>query len=116
MFRRYPFILILKRVIENPNLYPLTLKIDPGSKFSGIALATNRGDVIWGMELQHRGQQIKDALKHRYSVRRGRRNRISNLCLACHKCNQRKGNKDIKDFLKGKADVPSEYLDKLSYY
>ncbi len=220
VFRRYPFTLVLKRVIENPNVYPLTLKIDPGSKFTGIALVTNQGDVIWAMELQHRGQQIKDALLHRLAVRRGRRNRntrcrqarflnrkrpdgwlapslrhrvlttetwvkrlkkfapigsiaqelvrfdtqamqnpeisgteyqqgtlhgyecreyllekwnrqcaycgvkdvpleiehihpkskggserISNLCLACHKCNQRKGNKDVKDFLKGKPEV-----------
>jgi len=220
VFQCYPFTLILKRVIENPNVYPLTLKIDPGSKFTGIALVTNQGNVVWAMELQHRGQQIKDALLHRRAVRRGRRNRntryrqarflnrkrpdgwlapslrhriltietwvkrlqkfapldsiaqelvnfdtqaiqnpeisgieyragtlkgyecreyllekwnrqcaycgvkdvpleiehiqpksqggsdrISNLCLACHKCNQRKGNRDIKDFLKGKSDV-----------
>ena len=75
VFRRYPFTLILKRALANPNLYPLTLKIDPGSKFTGIALVTNQGNVIWGMELQHRGQQIKDALSHRRHVRRGRRNR-----------------------------------------
>ncbi len=220
VFQCYPFTLILKRVIENPNVYPLTLKIDPGSKFTGIALVTNQGNVVWAMELQHRGQQIKDPLLHRRAVRRGRRNRntrycqarflnrkrpdgwlapslrhriltietwvkrlqkfapldsiaqelvnfdtqaiqnpeisgieyqqgtlkgyecreyllekwnrqcaycgvkdvpleiehiqpksqggsdrISNLCLACHKCNQRKGNRDIKDFLKGKSDV-----------
>lgn len=220
VFQCYPFTLILKRVIENPNVYPLTLKIDPGSKFTGIALVTNQGNVVWAMELQHRGQQIKDALLHRRAVHRGRRNRntryrqarflnrkrpdgwlapslrhriltietwvkrlqkfapldsiaqelvnfdtqaiqnpeisgieyqqgtlkgyecreyllekwnrqcaycgvkdvpleiehiqpklqggsdrISNLCLACHKCNQRKGNRDIKDFLKGKSDV-----------
>jgi 5-methylcytosine-specific restriction endonuclease McrA len=225
LFQCYPFTLILKRVIENPNVYPLTLKIDPGSKFTGIALVTNQGNVVWAMELQHRGQQIKDALLYRRAVRRGRRNRttryrqarflnrkrpdgwlapslrhriltietwvkrlqkfapldsiaqelvkfdtqaiqnteisgieyragtlkgyecreyllekwnrqcaycgvkdvplefehiqpksqggsdrISNLCLACHKCNQRKGNRDIKDFLKGKSDVLNRVL------
>jgi hypothetical protein len=31
-------------------------------------------------------------------------NRVSNLCLACEKCNTRKGTKDIKDFLKKKPD------------
>jgi 5-methylcytosine-specific restriction endonuclease McrA len=31
-------------------------------------------------------------------------NRVSNLTLACTKCNQKKGNKDVKDFLKGKPD------------
>ena len=225
VFQCYPFTLILKRVIENPNLYPLTLKIDPGSKFTGIALVTNQGNVVWAMELQHRGQQIKDALLHRRALRRARRNRntryrqarflnrkrpdgwvapslrhriltietwvkrlqkfapldsiaqelvkfdtqaiqnpeisgieyragtlkgyecreyllekwnrqcaycgvkdvpfeiehiqpksqggsdrVSNLCLACHKCNQRKANRDIKDFLKGKSDVLNRVL------
>lgn len=225
VFRTYPFVLILKRVALNPKVYPLTLKIDPGSKFTGTALVTNREDVIWGMELQHRGQQIKDALLHRRAIRRGRRNRntryrqarflnrkrpsgwlapslrhrvlttetwvkrlqkfapigsivqelvrfdtqaiqnteisgteyqqgtlhgyecreyllekwnrqcaycgvkdvpleiehihpkskagtdrISNLCLACHKCNQYKGNRNIKDFLKGKPDILSRIL------
>ncbi|GET39169.1 RNA-guided endonuclease IscB [Microseira wollei] len=75
VFRRYPFTLMLKRVIENANVYPLTLKIDPGSKFTGIALVTNQGNVIWAMELQHRGQQIKAALLHRLAVRSCRRNR-----------------------------------------
>lgn len=32
-------------------------------------------------------------------------NRISNLTLACEKCNMQKGTKDIKDFLKGKPDL-----------
>jgi 5-methylcytosine-specific restriction endonuclease McrA len=31
-------------------------------------------------------------------------NRVSNLTLACTKCNQKKGNKDVKCFLKGKPD------------
>ena len=220
VFQCDPFTLILKRVIENPNVYPLTLKIDPSSQFTGIALVTNQGNVVWAIELQHRGQQIKDALLHRRAVRRGRMDgntryrqarflnrkrpdgwlapslrhriltietwvkrlqkfapldssaqelvkfdtqaiqnpeisgieyragtvkgyecreyllekwnrqcaycdvkdvpleiehiqpksqggsdRIYNMSLACHKCNQRKGNRDIKDFLKGKSDV-----------
>ncbi|QDL08226.1 HNH endonuclease [Brasilonema octagenarum UFV-E1] len=192
----------------------------------GIALVNNRDEVIWGMELHHRGQQIKDSLETRKAVRRGRRarhtryrqtrflnrtrpegwlnapslrhrvltietwvkrlmkfapivtltqelvkfdlqamqnpeisgteyqqgtlhgyecreyllekwnrqcaycgikdvplevehiqpkskggsDRISNLCLACHKCNQNKGNKDVKEFLKGKPEVLSRIL------
>ncbi len=32
-------------------------------------------------------------------------NRISNLCLACEKCNIAKGTKDIKDFLKKKPSL-----------
>ncbi len=75
VFRRYPFVLIMNRVVENIITYPITLKIDPGGKFTGIALVNNRDEVIWGMELQHRGLAIKDSLETRSSVRRGRRAR-----------------------------------------
>ena len=40
VFRRFPFTLILKREILEPLVYPLTLKIDPGSKVTGFALVT----------------------------------------------------------------------------
>jgi 5-methylcytosine-specific restriction endonuclease McrA len=73
VFRYYPFTLIMNRVVENIITYPITLKIDPGSKTTGIALVNNRGEVIWGMELQHRGLAIKDSLETRKAVRRGRR-------------------------------------------
>jgi 5-methylcytosine-specific restriction endonuclease McrA len=75
VFRRFPFTLIMNRVVENIITYPLTLKIDPGSKFTGIALVNNRNELIWGMELQHRGSIIKDSLEIRKAVRRGRRSR-----------------------------------------
>jgi 5-methylcytosine-specific restriction endonuclease McrA len=75
VFRRYPSTIIMNRVVENIVNYPLTLKIDPGSKFTGIALVNNRNEVIFGMELQHRGQTIKANLETRSCLRRGRRNR-----------------------------------------
>ncbi|MEQ9550884.1 MAG: RNA-guided endonuclease IscB [Coleofasciculus sp. G3-WIS-01] len=75
VFRRYPFTLILKRVVENPVVHPLTLKIAPGSKITGISLVTDRDEVIWGMELEHRSLQIKLALDSRLRVRKGRRHR-----------------------------------------
>jgi 5-methylcytosine-specific restriction endonuclease McrA len=225
VFRRYPFTLIMNRIVENIVTYPLTLKIDPGSKTTGISLVNNRDEVLWGMELDHRGHAIKDSLMSRRSVRRGRRhrntryrkarflnrkrakrwlapslmhrvlttetwvkrlckfapvdeikqeivrfdtqqmenpeisgaeyqqgtlagyevreyllekwkskctycskegvplqiehiqprskggsNRVSNLCLACEKCNLKKGTQNIKDFLKGKIDLASRIL------
>lgn len=75
VFRMYPFTLIMKRVVDNIVTYPLSLRIDPGSKFTGISLVNNRDEVIWGMELQHRGSAIQDALETRKGVRRGRRAR-----------------------------------------
>jgi 5-methylcytosine-specific restriction endonuclease McrA len=41
---------------------------------------------------------------------KGGSNRVSNLCLACVPCNQKKGSKDIKDFLKGKPDLLKRIL------
>ncbi len=73
VFRRFPFIIILNKVVDDTP-EPMQLKIDPGSRISGIALL--QGDtVVWGAELTHRGQQIKDALESRRALRGGRRNR-----------------------------------------
>jgi len=53
---------------------PITLKIDPGSKTTGIALIQGE-KVILGALLTHRGQAIKASLESRRSLRRGRRSR-----------------------------------------
>ena len=74
VFRVFPFTLILKTAIDNATIKPLTLKIDPGSKFTGIALLEGE-NVIWCAELEHRGYQIKDALLSRRQLRSSRRNR-----------------------------------------
>lgn len=36
VYRRYPFTIILKYAIPNPEIEPHQLKIDPGSKVSGV--------------------------------------------------------------------------------
>jgi 5-methylcytosine-specific restriction endonuclease McrA len=73
VFRMYPFTIILKKIVSaTPE--PTTLKIDPGSKTTGIALLQGE-KVIWGAELTHRGQAIKASLESRRAIRRGRRNR-----------------------------------------
>lgn len=43
----------------------------------------------------------------------GGSDRVSNLAIACHCCNQAKGNLDIKDFLSGKPDVLKRILGQL---
>jgi len=73
VFRRFPFTIVLNKVVDT-NPEPMQLKIDPGSKVTGLALL--QGDrVVWGGEITHRGQQIKDCLESRSSLKRGRRNR-----------------------------------------
>lgn len=76
VFRRYPFTIMLKRPVGNPSLPPLRLKIDPGSKTTGLALLNDQSaTVIWAAELTHRGQHIPQALVERRAVRRNRRQR-----------------------------------------
>jgi hypothetical protein len=73
VFRMYPFTIILnKEVADNPQ--SLTLKIDPGSKVTGLALLKG-SNLIWVAELTHRGQAIKKSIESRRSLRRSRRNR-----------------------------------------
>jgi 5-methylcytosine-specific restriction endonuclease McrA len=75
--RRFPFTVKLKDR-ENGELQPLELKIDPGSRTTGIALsvAGKRGHrIVFAAELSHRGQAIRDGLLARRAIRRTRRNR-----------------------------------------
>jgi 5-methylcytosine-specific restriction endonuclease McrA len=72
-FRQFPFTIILNKAVDD-NPEPMQLKLDPGSRVTGIALLQGE-KVVWGAELTHRGQQIKDALESRRALRRGRRNR-----------------------------------------
>ena len=73
VFRCYPFTIILKKEIKDTP-QPLTLKLDPGSKFTGIGLLKDT-QLVWAAELSHRGAAIKDALLSRRQLRRSRRNR-----------------------------------------
>ena len=73
VFRQYPFTIILKKEV-NATLKQMILKIDPGSKTTGIAII--QGDqVLFGAELTHRGHAIKASLESRRNLRRGRRAR-----------------------------------------
>lgn len=75
VFKRYPFTIVLNKAVEKA-IEPMELKSDPGSKTTGLALLAGE-EVLWGAELTHRGQQIKDALETRRGVRRSRRARHS---------------------------------------
>ena len=76
VFRRYPFTIVLKRAVESPQVEPLRVKLDPGSKVTGLAVVNDAsGEVVFAAELTHRGQAIKQALDARRAVRRSRRQR-----------------------------------------
>jgi len=77
VFRRFPFTIILKER-EGGDTQPVALKIDPGSKTTGLTLVADfqtGKQVIWAAELTHRGQAIRDALLSRRQQRRSRRQR-----------------------------------------
>ena len=49
-------------------------------------------------------------IEHVVPRSKGGSDRVSNLAIACHPCNQAKGNQDIKDFLISKPDVLNRVL------
>lgn len=69
-----PFTIRLKdRTVGQSEVQPLQVKLDPGSKISGVAVL--RGDeVVFLGEIHHR-TDIKDRLEKRRMIRRNRRNR-----------------------------------------
>lgn len=76
IFRRFPFTIILKKTVDKPTLSEYQLKIDPGSKKTGVAIVNQEsGEVIFAAEIEHRGEYIKSRLEKRKNIRRNRRNR-----------------------------------------
>ncbi len=49
-------------------------------------------------------------VEHIHPKSKGGSDRVSNLTLACHTCNQAKGNRDIREFLSGKPSVLDRIL------
>ena len=76
VFRRFPFTLIIKESRPDSPVSPIRLKIDPGAKYTGIALVDDStGEGVVAAELKHRGFAIREALTNRRQLRRSRRNR-----------------------------------------
>ena len=77
VYKRFPFIIILREK-SGSDVQGLELKLDPGSKITGIALVAECKQgrkVVWAGELNHRGQAIKNSLLSRRQIRSSRRNR-----------------------------------------
>ena len=72
VYRLEPFtIILLDRTYDTCEMQPISLKFDPGSKVTGIALVAlfKRGEtLIWAANLTHRGELIKDRLQKRRNV------------------------------------------------
>lgn len=74
-FRMYPYTIIRNVSFgNNPNTKSYTLKIDPGATWTGFAIQCGE-EIIFRMELKHRGGLIKKSLEQRAGFRKGRRSR-----------------------------------------
>ena len=80
--KRFPFVIRLKDRFKQDSCYqPIRIKLDPGSKTTGIAITRGKIEadrvetVVFLAELNHRGTAIKSALDVRRGMRRNRRSR-----------------------------------------
>jgi hypothetical protein len=65
----------------------------------------------WGRTCAYCGaKHVPLEVEHIQPRSKGGSDRVSNLTIACHSCNQAKGNGDIRDFLSGQPDVLSRLL------
>jgi 5-methylcytosine-specific restriction endonuclease McrA len=76
VYRRFPFTIILQDRADVPTGHAHRIKIDPGSKTTGVAIVQDAtGRVVAAVEIEHRGQAVKASLDARRALRRGRRAR-----------------------------------------
>ena len=76
-----PFVIRIKDTeAKNAAFQDIILKIDPGSKHTGIAIVRRDENgidhVLFMMQIDHRGLQIKEDMQKRRACRRRRRNEI----------------------------------------
>ena len=71
----YPFTIRLRDNSCGRKDRDYTVKLDPGSKHTGIAIVDDTNNVVMLAELEHRGHIIKRNLDKRRAVRRSRRQR-----------------------------------------
>jgi 5-methylcytosine-specific restriction endonuclease McrA len=79
--RRYPFTIRLKdRLAEESTFHTVVLKLDPGSKTTGLALVREEPSVEGPIhhalllgQIHHRGEQVRERLRQRAAHRRRRR-------------------------------------------
>ncbi|WP_017663324.1 RNA-guided endonuclease IscB [Baaleninema simplex] len=65
----------------------------------------------WGRKCAYCGaENLPLEVEHIHPKSQGGSDRVSNLALACHQCNQAKGNRDIREFLSGKPSVLDRIL------
>ncbi|MBI2569993.1 MAG: HNH endonuclease [Candidatus Schekmanbacteria bacterium] len=90
--RLHPFtIRLVDRVLEDSVVEPVRLKLDPGAKTTGVALAREDGStqhVLHLAEIEHRGEVVRKHVEQRSNYRRRRRS--TNLRYRAPRFNNRR--------------------------
>lgn len=73
--KQHPFTIRLKDNAVHSQEKEYQIKVDPGSKTTGIALVDNDANVVFFAELEHRGERVVSLLETRRQTRRNRRTR-----------------------------------------
>jgi hypothetical protein len=117
VFRKFPFtILLFNR--EGGKLQEVELKIDPGSKTTGLCLVGHfqqwrRG--LFAAHLHHRGDAIKNLLIQRRGIRRSRRNRHTRYRMPRFN-NRRKAEGTLPPSLQSRIDNVKNWALKFSQF
>lgn len=119
VYRRYPFCIILQHKNQG-DTQAVSLKFDPGSKTTGVALVglfpKGKGNCcLWGANLTHRGWAIKEALQARRAIRRSRRSRKTRYRAARWK-NRRRSEGWLPPSLHSRIDNIAAWCKKLKQF
>ena len=115
VYRRFPFTIILHdRTLEESEVQDVQIKIDPGSKTTGVVLVAN-SQMVWGAEITHRGQAIRQKLSDRRAIRSGRRHRKTRYRPARFD-NRRKPKGWLPPSLRSRIDNVMVWVGRLSGY
>jgi 5-methylcytosine-specific restriction endonuclease McrA len=113
-----PFTIRLKERIGG-EIQPVKVKIDPGSKATGIAVVLEaeegKQSVLFLAELQHRGSAIRDALTQR-ALSRGRRRSANLRYRAPRFLNRTKPNGWLAPSLQHRVDSTMSWMKRLQRY
>lgn len=75
IFKKYPFTIVLEKEIKEEHNDEYRLKIDYGSRHTGLAILKNNKEVIWLGQIEHK-TNIKEKLDTKRGHRRFRRNKL----------------------------------------
>ncbi|MCW8839351.1 MAG: RNA-guided endonuclease IscB, partial [Gammaproteobacteria bacterium] len=112
--RVHPFTIRLKDRVGG-DTQPVRLKLDPGSRTTGVALMREGTDgtthVLWFGQIAHRGQVIRDRLAQRRAFRRRRRGQLRHRAPRFENRTRSKG--WLAPSLQHRVDTTMAWVDRL---